>query len=119
MSKWVWLASIAMMSSSVGAAVPDTSRIVDEGMNRSRIMLNAHELLDGIGPRLTISTNMRRAQDWAAAKFTGYGLTNVHREGIRIRPRLGPDRFQRASERSAFDAIDRHPRSPGRRRPTA
>jgi hypothetical protein len=82
MSKWVWLASIAMMSSSVGAAVPDTSRTVDEGMNRSRIMLNAHELLDGIGPRLTISTNMRRAQDWATAKFTGYGLTNVHREGF-------------------------------------
>jgi hypothetical protein len=45
-------------------------------------MLNAHELLDGIGPRLTISTNMRRAQDWAVAKFTGYGLANVHREGF-------------------------------------
>ena len=82
MSKWVWLASAALISSSVGAAAPDTSRIVDEGMNRSRIMLNAHELLDGIGPRLTISTNMRRAQDWAVAKFTGYGLTNVHREGF-------------------------------------
>jgi hypothetical protein len=80
--KWALLGSVALVSSASGAAVTDTSRIVDEGMNRSQVMLSAHELLDDIGPRLTISTNMRKAQDWAVTKFTRYGLSNVHREGF-------------------------------------
>lgn len=71
--------------SSVAAQSPGaTSRIIDEGLNRSQVMVSAHELMDGIGPRLTISTNMAKAQDWAIAKFTGYGLANVHREGFRF-----------------------------------
>jgi len=72
-----WAASLAVPASAV---TTDTARIIDEGMNRSQIMLNAHELFDDIGPRLTNSTNMRRAQDWAVRKFQGYGLSNVHRE---------------------------------------
>jgi hypothetical protein len=51
-------------------------------MNHSQVMITAYELMDGIGPRLTISTNMRKAQGWAVAKLTGYGLSNVHREGF-------------------------------------
>jgi hypothetical protein len=70
------------LASAASAATPDTARIVDEGMNRSQVMITAHELMDGIGPRLTISTNMQKAQDWAIAKLTGYGLSNVHREGF-------------------------------------
>lgn len=61
-------------------AADDNSRILDEGMNHSDVMLAAHHLMDDIGPRLTISTNMRRAQEWAVGKFTSYGLSNVHRE---------------------------------------
>ena len=76
------LASTLALSSAATAATGDTARIVDEGMNRSQLMLNAHELFDDIGPRLTISTNMRKAQDWAVRKFTGYGLSNVHKEGF-------------------------------------
>ncbi|MEO6225108.1 MAG: M20/M25/M40 family metallo-hydrolase [Sphingomicrobium sp.] len=77
------LASAAALTASAGnAASPDTGRIIDEGMNRSQVMITAHQLMDGIGPRLTISTNMRRAQQWATAKFGSYGLTNVHREGF-------------------------------------
>lgn len=71
----------ALLSSSTMAATNDTSRIVDEGMNHSQVLATAHELMDDIGPRLTNSTNMRRAQDWAIRKFNGYGLSNVHREG--------------------------------------
>src|SRR3954471_7196195 len=63
-------------------AASDTARIIDEGMNRSQVMLTAHELMDGIGPRLTISSNMQRAQDWAIAKFGSYGLSAIHREGF-------------------------------------
>jgi hypothetical protein len=49
-------------------------------MNRSQVMLTASELMDRIGPRLTNSANLDRAEDWALAKFRSYGLSNVHRE---------------------------------------
>ena len=62
------------------AVTNDTARIIDEGMNHSQVMITAHELMDDIGPRLTNSTNMRKAQEWAVAKLTSYGLSNVHRE---------------------------------------
>ncbi|HET8749881.1 MAG TPA: M20/M25/M40 family metallo-hydrolase [Sphingomicrobium sp.] len=77
---WILLASGAFAASAASAATNDTARIVDEGMNRSQVMVTAHELMDDIGPRLTNSTNMRKAQDWAVSKLTGYGLSNVHRE---------------------------------------
>ncbi|MEO7602575.1 MAG: hypothetical protein ABIS39_04850 [Sphingomicrobium sp.] len=43
----------------------DVVRIIDEGLNRSQIMLTASELMDGIGPRPTrsptrIPTSCRR-----------------------------------------------------------
>ncbi|MES2119124.1 MAG: M20/M25/M40 family metallo-hydrolase [Pseudomonadota bacterium] len=74
-----WIAAVP-----AAAAANDTARIIDEGMNRSQVLVTAHQLMDGIGPRLTISTNMRKAQNWAVAKFQGYGLTNVHREPYRF-----------------------------------
>ncbi|HET9810598.1 MAG TPA: M20/M25/M40 family metallo-hydrolase [Sphingomicrobium sp.] len=58
----------------------DTARIIDEGLNRSEVMVNASELMDGIGGRLTNSANLDRAEEWALAKFREYGLSNVHRE---------------------------------------
>jgi carboxypeptidase Q len=78
----VSFACVLLLAAVPAAAANDTARIVDEGMNHSQVMLTAHELMDGIGPRLTISSNMQRAQDWALAKFTSYGLSNVHREGF-------------------------------------
>ena len=80
MRAFVLLASAALVAAPASAVTSDTARIIDEGMNRSQIMLNAHELFDDIGPRLTNSTNMRKAQSWAVAKFQGYGLSNVHRD---------------------------------------
>jgi hypothetical protein len=77
---WVLLASSALVASTASAATNDTARIIDEGMNRSHVMLTASELMDGIGPRLTNSTNMRRAEAWAIAKLQAYGLSNVHAE---------------------------------------
>ena len=56
------------------------ARIMDEGLNRSQVMVTASELLDGIGHRLTLSPSMTRAQSWAMGKFRSYGLTNVHQE---------------------------------------
>lgn len=72
-----------LLGASVAAhAQSDASRIIDEGMNRSQVMISAHELVDGIGGRLTNSTAMRQAEDWAVAKMQSYGLANVHREGF-------------------------------------
>jgi carboxypeptidase Q len=79
-SRWILLLSAAGWATSAAAVTSDTARIVDEGMNHSQVMVTAHELMDDIGPRLTNSTNMRKAQDWAVRKLTGYGLSNVHRE---------------------------------------
>ena len=77
------LASATLLAATgAGAAPADVGRIIDEGMNRSHVMLTASELMDGIGPRLTNSSNMRRAENWAVAKFQSYGLSNVHKEAF-------------------------------------
>ena len=52
-------------------------RIREEGMTRSRVDTLAQQLLDGIGPRLTGSSGLRKAQEWAATTMRGWGLTNV------------------------------------------
>ena len=53
------------------------ARIREEGLTRSRVDSIGGYLTDVIGPRLTASSGMRRAQDWAAQTFRGWGLTNV------------------------------------------
>ncbi len=52
-------------------------RIRDEGLTRSQVGELASYLTDVIGPRLTGSSNMRRANDWTAEQFRGWGLANV------------------------------------------
>jgi hypothetical protein len=55
-------------------------RIKDEGMNRSQVMQTLNYLTDVIGPRLTNSPNMKRANDWTRAELTKWGLQNAHLE---------------------------------------
>ena len=87
MTRWL-LTGVAIVALNHSVALPaqsrgvETARIIDEGMNRSQVMLTASELMDGIGPRLTNSRNARRAQAWAIDKMQKSGLTNVHREGF-------------------------------------
>jgi carboxypeptidase Q len=52
-------------------------RIRDEGMNRSHVDSLAEYLTDVIGPRLTGSTGMRRADEWVTQMFRQWGLANV------------------------------------------
>ncbi|MFQ5703153.1 MAG: M20/M25/M40 family metallo-hydrolase [Gemmatimonadales bacterium] len=52
-------------------------RIRAEGLEHSQIPQLAHHLTDVIGPRLTGSPAMRRANDWTAQKFREWGLQNV------------------------------------------
>jgi len=54
--------------------------IRDEGFNRSHIPEDARYLIDVIGPRLTGSPAMKRANEWTAQKMREYGLENAHLE---------------------------------------
>src|SRR5260370_15253768 len=49
-------------------------QIVKEETENSQIEKLAHELFDGIGPRLVGSPQMQKAHDWAVAKYTGWGI---------------------------------------------
>jgi carboxypeptidase Q len=55
-------------------------RIRDEGMNRSQVMKTLNYLTNVIGPRLTGSTNMKRANEWTRDQLTQWGLRNAHLE---------------------------------------
>lgn len=58
--------------------------ILAEAKTKSEIMANLTYLSDMIGPRLTGSENLRRANDWTAEKMKSYGLENVHLEPYEI-----------------------------------
>ncbi len=55
-------------------------RIRDEGINHSHVMEFASALMDGIGPRLTGSPNLEKANAWTRDTLTKIGLENAHLE---------------------------------------
>jgi hypothetical protein len=64
---------------------PDAiERIKDEGVNRSRLMETVEHITDVIGPRLTGSPALRRANEWTRERLTQYGLANAHLEPWRF-----------------------------------
>ena len=56
------------------------ARIRDEGLKHSHVMEFAGALMDGIGPRLTGSPNMAKANAWTRDTLTAIGLSNAHLE---------------------------------------
>ncbi|MBA3344158.1 MAG: hypothetical protein H0T44_02495, partial [Gemmatimonadales bacterium] len=58
-------AQVAMDTTGVGALVAETT-------NRSELMANLRYLSDVIGPRLSGSAAMRRANEWTAERFRAY-----------------------------------------------
>src|SRR4051812_14241456 len=71
-------------ASSPEAAVALDKSILDCAAKDSEIMKNLGYLSDQIGPRLTGSASLRRANEWAAEVMKSYGLENVHQEGWQI-----------------------------------
>lgn len=55
-------------------------RIRDEGMNRSQVMQTLSYLSDVIGPRLTASPGMKRANNWTRETLEKWGMQNAHLE---------------------------------------
>src|SRR5688572_12786935 len=51
--------------------------LIAQALNRSEVMQNLRHLSDVIGPRLSGSPAMRRANEWTAERFRAYGLTAV------------------------------------------
>ena len=71
------------------AATPDenqpdltmVSRIREEGYRHSKVMEIESELTDRLGPRLSGSSNLKKANEWTRDALSGYGLQNAHLEG--------------------------------------
>src|SRR3712207_6216058 len=60
---------------------PDAiERIKDEGLNRSEVMRTLEYLTDVIGPRLTGSPSLKRANEWTRDRLNAWGLQNARLE---------------------------------------
>ncbi|HTZ82971.1 MAG TPA: M20/M25/M40 family metallo-hydrolase [Candidatus Acidoferrales bacterium] len=55
-------------------------RIREEGLQHSHIMEYASALTDGIGPRLTGSPNLQKANEWTRGQLAAMGCSNAHLE---------------------------------------
>lgn len=79
------LATVPLSAQAGTATAPAPSRIrvdttgagilIDQALNHSEVMQNLQYLVDVIGPRLSGSEAMRRANDWTAERFRAYGLS--------------------------------------------
>jgi carboxypeptidase Q len=55
-------------------------RIREEATAHSHVMDYASALMDGIGPRLTGSENLKKANEWTKEQFSAMGCSNAHLE---------------------------------------
>jgi hypothetical protein len=69
--------AVVVVAEDAAAAAALAARIRDEGMNRSQVMQTLSYLTDVIGPRLTASPDMKRANEWTKQKLTEWGLRNA------------------------------------------
>lgn len=53
------------------------AKIRDEGLNRSQVMKTVLHMTEVLGPRLTNSPELKKANQWAADTMTGFGLKNA------------------------------------------
>jgi carboxypeptidase Q len=70
----------ATLSERFGLTLEQTDtllRVIDEGKNRSQTMKHLTYLCEEIGPRLTGSSRLERANYWVAEQFKAFGLENV------------------------------------------
>ncbi|HSL53697.1 MAG TPA: M20/M25/M40 family metallo-hydrolase [Pyrinomonadaceae bacterium] len=74
----------SLLAQQTPAPTPDPNdpiqRIKEEGMKRSQVMQTLSYLSDVIGPRLTASPGMKRANEWTRDQLTKFGLQNAHLE---------------------------------------
>jgi carboxypeptidase Q len=73
-------AAIAAPSSTQEQTKEAIARIREEGLNHSQVMQTLSYLTDVIGPRLTGSPELKRANEWSSDKLASWGLANAHLE---------------------------------------
>jgi hypothetical protein len=73
------LAAIAV-ASQAQADPQVVQRIINEGKNHNQVMSTLTTITKKLGPRLTGSMRLNRAEQWAMDQFRRYGCTNVHLE---------------------------------------
>src|SRR5882757_1024748 len=82
----------------------DDARILAEIQNNSEAMANLEYLSDSIGPRMSGTSGLKRANEWTKQKFAEYGLPNAHLEPwIVARP------WTRGTARARILAPTEHP----------
>src|SRR6266436_1503736 len=81
MARLAWLPVLLVPMTGAAQTPAELDRkLLAESRTGSEIMANLTHLCDEIGPRLTGSTNLKRASAWTAEKMKKYGLVNVHLE---------------------------------------
>lgn len=72
----ICMLSLVLASNGVSAQSQDpvVEKILQEGNTNSQLEKMAHELFDRIGPRLVGTPQMQKANDWAVAKYTDWGI---------------------------------------------
>src|SRR5687768_14444306 len=68
---------LILVASPVNAQPVDSSGagvLIAQAMEHSEVMSNLRYLTDAIGPRLSGSPAMRKANEWVAKRFRDYGL---------------------------------------------
>lgn len=68
------LAPVSVTAQTLATEDPVLQAIWDEAMDNSHFEPLAQALLDSIGPRLTASPHMERAQDWAVKTLESWGI---------------------------------------------
>ncbi len=68
------LVPAALLSQTFPVDDPVVRKIWVEGMDSSQLPILAHQLLDVIGPRLTGTPQMLKAQDWAVKTYASWGI---------------------------------------------
>ncbi len=76
-------AVVAVQAQPASAVDTNTiNKIADAGLKHGEVMETVQYLTDQIGPRMTNSPAMRKAEAWTQGKFKVWGLSDVRKEGF-------------------------------------
>ena len=70
----------ALILTPIGQLDPQLNQIIALSKSDNRVMRHLSELCYGIGPRVTGSPQLTKAENWALAKFKSFGYANAHLE---------------------------------------
>lgn len=65
------VSSLSMLAQDEDAVI---EAIIQEANENSQLETLGHQLMDGIGPRLVGTPQMKNAHDWAVAKYESWGI---------------------------------------------